>query len=520
MLERIYEMVAGAYHGARDGWNGSAPQQNTISDLQRGYGEKWAIYEGTLFQNAIDYNPYRSDPTVYRNIKLLWKHSEAIVDFYAGTIYQGVIPSAPPAEGVRLGGAIPIVAGVTGSNADVKNANLLRASVELFTAWNWQEQMSLRPMFASSLGDVLTEIVDDKQRRFPYPQIVWPGFVKEIELDYVGNVQRHVLEYRVTQKLEGGRSESFMFRKEVDKEAFRYFKDEKPYDANGEGAVVPNPYGFVPAIWDRHRKGAPGSVRGRGALDGTRQALLQLNSIFSHAFDFQRKAFFVPAMLATTGGAVANAEIDTTADEEEFDVVPVPDGSVLLQPRFDLGQTRELLADVREGILAEAPEAQFYEKLRSMATIATETARLLMGDVGNRKDLVASGMDQQTIKLVQMAIAIAGLRASDGTWNERQLGRNTRLTQRQMAFLPFGLDSYAAGDLDFSIERRELVPMSETERVMLVRQKEAIQTPWGFSEVGVKEDTAAKIINDRTAAQWRSINGGSYADLMNVSETE
>lgn len=499
MLERIYDMVAGAYQGARAGWNGGAPQQKTMDKLQADYAEKWAIYEGTLFQNIAEHNPYRHDPTVYRNIKLLWKHSEAIVDFYAGSIYQGSLPSAPPEEGNELPGAIPIVAGVTGSDAKERNAQLLRAIVEMFTAWNWQEQMSLRPMFGSSLGDVLTEIVDDKEKRFPYPQSVWSGFVKDVELDYVGNVQRYVLEYPVKKQSANGQVDSFLFRKEVDKEFFRYFRDDAPYDANGEGAVVPNPYGFVPAIWDRHRKGLPGSVRGRGALDGTRQALLQLNSIFSHAFDFQRKAFFIPSMLATTG-VTAGAEIDTSANEDEFDVIPVPPDSTLLQPRFDIGQTRELLQDLQAAILSEAPEAQFYEKLRGMATIATETARLLMGDVGTRRALAASGYDSQTIKLLQMSIAIAGFRASDGSWNQRHLGRNVRLSQRQMAFLPFGLDSYALGHLDFSITEREIVPMSESERLALIAQKEALMTPWGLEQAGITGDAAQQILDSRTMA--------------------
>ena len=39
------------------------------------------------------------------------------------------------------------------------------------------------------------------------------------------------------------------------------------------------------------------SVRGRSATDGTIQQLMQLNSIFSHAFDFQRKAFFAPIIV-------------------------------------------------------------------------------------------------------------------------------------------------------------------------------------------------------------------------------
>lgn len=494
-------MVTGAVHGAVDGWRGSSPAVDDWQRTQASYLEKWSLYDGSLFSSTLDRSPYRNDASIYRNTKLLWKHVEAIVDFYAGVIYQGALAAEPPKEGSNLGGAIPLVAQAPG-----RDGLLLKAIVELFIAWNWQQQMSLRPLYGSCLGDVLTEIVDDTERGFVYPQIVWPGHVTEIELDYVGNVQRYALEYTASEVVDG-KEVSYPFRKEVDKESFRYFKDDKPYDIYGPGtAVTKNPYGFVPAIWDRHRVGAPGDVRGRSAIDGTRQALLHVNSVLSHAFDFQRKAFFMPPMVGGNWKSQrgANDKVDVTAEDnnhaQETGFLKVPADATLLQQNFDIGKTREMLEDTRQGILDENPEARFYQQLRDMAQVTAPAAERLMGDVKTRVDLARAGYDSNTVKLFQMSIAICGMRASDGTWNRRGQGLNVKLSSRQQAFLPFNLDSYAHGDLDMSISQRPIVPMSESERLDLIAQKEALMTPWGLEQAGVGEEAARKILDSRTLA--------------------
>src|SRR5690606_22060601 len=169
--------------------------------------------------------------------RLLWKHVEAVVDFYAATVYQGTLSTdGKPLSDGNLS-AIPIEPQTPGKKWD---NDLRKALGELWAAWNWQQQKSFRPMYTAAFGDCLTELVDDTDRRFIYPQVIWPGYVKEIELDYVGNVRRYVLEYRTHEKRTDGTINSYLYRKEVDKETFRYFRDGQPYDQYGTGSVVPN----------------------------------------------------------------------------------------------------------------------------------------------------------------------------------------------------------------------------------------------------------------------------------------
>lgn len=510
-----------AIHGAKDGWNGIGPYA-TRPDYAMKYDENWALYTGDAFSNLFDRNPYGTDREIYRNTRLLWRHVEAIADFYAGVVYQGSLAAEAPKSGNELGGAIPFIAQAGNDRA---NATLLKACIELTIMWNWQMQMSQRPLYSSVLGDVLTELVDDIKRGGLYPQIIWPKYVVEIDIDYVCNVKYYALEYPSEAKTASG-IERFTLRKEVDKESFRYFKvsgtTKQPYDATGDGPVVKNPYGFVPAIWDRHRIGAAGDVRGRSAIDGTKRALMEVNSLFSHAFDFQRKTFFAPMMLAAKQGERRGgdkAEVDVTSENrrdnaETMRVITVPENATLLQPTFDIGKTREMLQDIQQGILDENPEARFYQQLRDMAQVTAPGAERLMGDVKTRVDLVRAGMDSNTVKLFQMAIAICGFRAKDGSWNGRPWGRNDALTARQKAFLPFGLDSYKAGELDMSIAARSIVPVTEAEHLALTQARERLLTSWGMEQEGIDSTTAAKIMADRAESQWQSMNGGSYADMF------
>jgi hypothetical protein len=150
--------------------------------------------------------------------------------------------------------------------------------------------MGLRPKMAAILGDCLTELVDDRDHGRVTPTLIWPGYVTDLELDLSGNIKRLAYEYPVTikggerfgQDIEG---ESYSFRKEIDQEAIRYHKNGRPHAYPEIGAeVLPNIYGFVPAVWDRHE--LAWADRGLGAFEGAMQALMHLNGVFTHALEY------------------------------------------------------------------------------------------------------------------------------------------------------------------------------------------------------------------------------------------
>lgn len=503
MIGRLMHAISTGMSAGLDEYR-SGPQPSAWDDQMRLYATRWAEYTGVLFEQMARRNDYRADPRIYANTKLLWKHHEAVVDFYAGVIYQGALSTDGETlpDGTR--GAIPWDPQTPN---DERDALLMVALAELQSAWNWQQQMSLRPMYGAALGDCLTELVDDTERRFIYPQIVWPGYVKHIELDYVGNVRAYTLEYRVSET--EPRPRTYLYRKEVDGDAFRYFEDDKLIRTD------PNPYGFVPATWDRHRIAAPGAVRGKAATDGTRQGLYQLNSLFSHSFDFQHKAFWVPYMVAGKNAGTSTATTDTSAPPDgatlaqTFKWIKVAEGSQLLQPTFDVGKTLEMIKDIREGILAENPEASFYQQMREMQQVTAPGAERLMGDVKNRVDLARAGYDAQTVKLFQMAIAMCGMRAKDTSVVGWARAGSPALNRRRQAFLSFDLESFGRGDLDMTIMPRPIVNPTEQERMetellkaQVIGAEEGITTEWGIQQLypDMKESDAKKLAADRQAA--------------------
>jgi hypothetical protein len=117
-----------------------------------------------------------------------------------------------------------------------------------------------------------------------------------------------------------------------------------------------------------------------------------------------------------------------------------------------------------QGLIGEIeedhPELTLYKELRSMSQIHGPAAGRLMGDAGAMVFEISAGYDMQSIKLFQMAMAVGGYRANSGNWGPT-------LNDQQRVFLPFNLESYVRGQLNFTILPRPLVPLTEMEQLEL-----------------------------------------------------
>jgi len=450
-----------------------------------------ALYDGTAFRllSGRRQGVFR-DQRVYRNTRLIYSHAASVVDFYRAVTYQGQLAT----DGKRLPdgsrGAIPIDP-QTGN--DATDEQLRAAIAGLWSLWNWQEGMTIRPQFVPMLGDGMTELIDDPVRHAAWPQFVWPGFVNDLTLDITGtNVTAYALEYQVTRPTPRG-EDTFTFRKEVDKKAYRYYRNDAPWDdPDGHGAwEQENPYGFVPAIWDRYKRTR--GDRGLSAIANTRQALYELNSTFSHSMDYQRKAFAAPVGVKGAGG-IASQIIgpsrisDPAALGESLGLVDLGENGSFEHITFDIGKTLEMLREAKAGILESNPEASFYHDLRQMSTLTGPAVERALGDAVGRATLFRAGMDVNTIKLQQMALAIMGFRLNTGTWGT--------LNPRDEVYRPYGLDSYKAGLMDMTILGRPVVPQTMDERLDELARQEALQTRWALGETGLDKDTITGIRDD------------------------
>lgn len=493
--------LRGRMSAAIDAWRGyeSASTSPIGETRDQRYSAYWSLYDGTAFlMLAGRRRGVFRDQRVYRNTRLLYSHAPIVGDFYGAHTYMGALPT----DGDRLPdgsrGAIPID---PQAGSDEKNDALRKAIAQWWTRCNWQDQMSIRPTYVSILGDGLTELVDDPDRHGVWPQFVWPGYVTAITLDRVSNVQAYTLEYQVERVTERGK-ERYKFGKEVTKDTFSYFRDGQPWPDHSEGghgdAVQENPYGFVPAVWDRYKK-SPHGPWGISAIASTRQALYEMVSYFSHGIDYQRKGFGAPVIIkgsmGSGGGTGVVGPSRTTdpaalAEEIAFREVAPTGGIEMLQ--FDIGDALETIAGIKANILEMNPEADFYHQLREMTSLTGPGAQRALGDAVGRTNLFRNGMDINTNKLDQMAVAISGWRLNRGDWENP--------TARDEVFRPFSLESYAAGDLDCVILPRDVIPETMDERIRNLASIEALQSDWALGEIGIDENDIARIKADVQAA--------------------
>lgn len=428
----------------------------------------WAQYNNSMFDDIAAFASYRAQYKLYRMTRSIYNPTRRLVDFYASQIYPGVLSEdgSELPEGIAI--AIPF--------AD-DTPPLLKSAIAQFWQWtNWQSGKSDMLRYGACTGDVLVEVVDDLDRQKVTANVVWPGLVAALQLDSTGNVKAYALEYKV---IDEGTHKEYTFRKEVDDETIRFFKDQKPFDYYGEGAEVKNPYSFVPAVWVKHR--SLGGDHGAPAIHGSMGKIDELNSLASHIHDQIHKVIGAPVML-WSAGAIANLVSGSKrgatdelaipeADRESVLILRGPQGGHVesLAGDLDLSQAMPYLDSLIKEIEQDHPELAMYRELRAMSQVSGPGAARMMGDVGGVVGEVAANYDQQSVKLFQMAVAIAGWRLSRGDWR-------SPLTRQQEKFRGFDLDSYNRGDLDFAIMPRPLIPLTEMEKIAKDRAQLSLQT--------------------------------------------
>lgn len=427
----------------------------------------WAYYDNSAFGDIALWQRYRLDNGLYRSTRPIYNPARRLVDFYAGVVYQGEW-AAEPARMVEKTCAIPW---------DERTPPVLLTAIAQIYQWgNWQSKKALLLRYAAALGDCLVTVVDDLERRKVYPDIVWPGNVAEIDLDPTGNVTAYALEYDAAEPDAAGRpsEQTYRFRREVTK------TEIVEYHNQSVTSRAANPYGFVPACWVQHS--AAGVTHGEPALRNLGK-VDELNSIAAHALDQAHRIFEAPILLAgeSMGG---NLETQSKApavgapsrypaampERETLKIITAAQGADIRTLTFDTGATIEHIDHLLAEIERDHPELGMYAKLREMSSVTGPGADRMFGDVGALVNAARAQYDQQTIKLLQMCVAIAGWRVRSGAW-----GLASQLSSQQQVFAPFDLDSYARGDLDMSIQSRGLVMPSPEEELRLEQMRNGIE---------------------------------------------
>jgi hypothetical protein len=460
---------AGLYEARRVYENPAlAHQEMMLYQREAEYHLLWAYYNNSMFDKTArflnhmggqhhrllrDWSTYKSNYNLYRNIRQIYNPVTRLVNFYAEQVYPGFLSE----DGLQLPDGVSLAIPFSKDTDPV-----LKDAIAQFWAWSgWQSKKSLFVLFGAALGGVLVEVIDDVQNGKVYADVVWPGFVRCMDLDSACNLKSYSLQYQVWEEEEG----SYLYRKDVDQNTISYFKNDEPFDY-GFGAITENIYGFVPAVWCKHRD--LGGDRGSPAVAGSFGKVDELNNIISHAHDQIHKVIGAPLVM-WSDGAINNlfnnksrgptSEFERPAQEEEnILILKGPAGGSIssLAGDLDLAQAKTYADSLLMEIEKDHPELVFYDQLRAMSQVTGPAASRLVGDVASRVMNAQANYDAASMSIFEKAVRMSGFRARSGAWGS--------LNQQQQKFTPFGLDSYERGDLQMAIMPRALLTPTKQER--------------------------------------------------------
>jgi hypothetical protein len=426
------------------------------------FGLLWALYNGSRFEKGMaSWSAYKSRYGLYRDMRDVYNPTRRLVEFYAESIYPGVLSEDGNdlPDGTSL--AIPFA-----EDVDPK----LKDAIAQFWQWtNFQAQKSIIPRYGAALGSVLVEIDDDYLGGKVTSKIWYPGFVDGLQLDNSGNVKSYALQYKIK---DDATMATVVYRREVDIFAIREYRDRQLVKE------APNPYGFAPAVWYKHSD--TGAVYGAPAIDGSIAKIDELNSLASHVHDQVHKVIGAPLIAWTTSlidplfgrskrppGENEFAPTPTTGGENEnILLLKGAEGGRIdsLAGNLNLADTITYMKELISELESDHPELAYNREMRAMSTLTGPAASRVMSDVLGKVSERAASYDLQTQKLFQMAVAIAGFRLNNGDWGQDENGFAQAITAQQEKFRPFTLKSYTSGTLDLAILPRQLIRPTNSEK--------------------------------------------------------
>ncbi len=448
------------------GWNAFKDPGAVLRNLTREervdlYSLAWAYYRQTAFANHREWASYITERQLYRLTRLIYNPVTPIVDFYADNIWLA------PNETANQALVTPL---------EQETDEQIIDAIAQIDQWSGFRSSSLViKRYAAATGCVLVEGIDDLGRQKVLHNAVWPGYVTDIELNDVGDVQSYTLEYTAWDR---AAKTQYTYRKEVTKETFSYFRDGRPFIPEGRTAEVePNPYGFVFAVWIKHAD--DGGDYGLPAMPAFHK-VDEINSLASHLHDNIHKMIESPKVISTDGvilpisGASAGAAepnrqgrlyMDDPRYEHAFFKTGQGAGVLDLAGSLKLGESQPYLRDAIESLNDDYPELQAAAIIRENSQLSGAALERMLTPAQNKLDSAQAGYNAQLVKLRQMQLAVAGMRANGGGWMNK--------TKQQDLFRPFSLNSYAKGELDFAIRPASLVGETEAEQEDLLMKKAA-----------------------------------------------
>ncbi len=407
----------------------------------------WNAYTNNVFNNSAAWKAYAEKRGLYQLTRPMFNPVTRLVDFYASHIYQGTLSTdgASLEDGQLL--AIPL-------EKDTP-PEITLALGQIYQWSNWAARLDLLGVYGASMGDVAIEVVEDVDKGKVWQQVVPASFITDYQTDAVGNIISYTKQYRAwDDQLQRG----YDYKKVVTKSTFREYKDNNLHDF-GNGAEYENIFGFAPLGMIHHRD--RGTNVGEPAVTGW-EKIESLNSLASRLDVGIRVKTQSPTVVVAENLKMSAPKVDATKDMEGAIKLFFAEGSgatvVPLDGNLDIPGTMQFLDALRDEIEADHPEITYYTKLLEMQNVTGPGADRLQGNVKAKIDRARVNYDSVMKNVLKMCLTMGGVRANDG------LGGWMNPTDAQKKFLPFNLNSYERGDLDFEIvSMRPLSPRTKAD---------------------------------------------------------
>jgi hypothetical protein len=496
-------------------WNGLALPSSTIDrdgtafvPIPNWYEFVWAYYQSAVY--ALDspaWGTVRSRSGLPRTIRSVLPLVRPVVDWWPGHSYPSVRTDSGETDRVPYRPDTPDEIVVAGRQA--------------FAWGNWQNRILTYVFHCALFGETFVEIQVNHAAGKVYPRLLHPKYVTHLELNDRDDVVAYTIE--IPQRVEGV---SYLWGKAVTKETITTLKDGQPYSYDGQPAEQPNPWGFAPAVWSVFRD--VGLQHGASAVDGLIPAIDSLNASQSSILDYIQRFIDQMYMIASehpdqlravlddmaSGGPTSDLE-DPIAIRQSFNILPAPLGSTAfpLVQNLGLGEAVEHINRSMKAFERNVPELILSERLQDMTQVTAPGAVPLVQDVQHKLDEVTGNLDADVVKLIQMCCSIMGELVNTGTFGLRSL-----LTDQQKKFLPFTLQSYVRGELDFSLTPRDLLPKSRIELATEAAAIEALATPTGLAMAGLDAGQIWGVNPDGTAKKAPGMDKGGTAGIIAEKE--
>lgn len=378
--------------------------------------------------NAI-LSALRKSGRLYVNTRSIYNPIFRLVNLYADKVYPATL------DLINLdSGAVPVVA----------NDRIRKSLIQLFRWSNWNMTKQLYVRTGEKYGDVFLRVSDDVVSRRVVIEVLSPQKVRYVRKDSAGNIKEIWIEYltkrenrpqvNITTPLVGtpvNPDQVIRVTEVITQDYIIILHDDKPVQS------WDNPFGFVPVV---HVKAADEGFRyGSARWTVSRTKIDEINSQAALLNDQVRKSI-IP-YIATIGGALdakALKRSGATMDEIINIAVGIGGDVKAVVPNVDIASALNNIQAQLDELREENPELFLYQ-LTDMTVPPSGVALRTFFDLAVNKISGAQGVyDDAFIRCCQMALTIGGV---NGYTN----------------FEGYTLESFALGELDFSIRPRDVI---------------------------------------------------------------